>query len=41
MQTFILKVTGQEFTEKDIREYIWQCSDLSREQISVEEKISN
>ncbi len=41
MQTFTVKVTGTELSAKDIREFIWQCSEKSREEISVEEHDKN
>ena len=38
MQTFIVKVSGDSLSPKDIREAIWQCSDdLSKEDIIVEQ----
>jgi hypothetical protein len=36
MVTFTVKIAGNEVTAKDIKEAVWQCTDLSREEISVE-----
>jgi hypothetical protein len=37
MQTFTIKVTGESLTAKDIREAIWQATELGMEEIIVEE----
>ena len=37
MQTFTIKLAGSKMTAKELKEYIWQCSQLSKEEISVVE----
>lgn len=36
MQTFTVKIAGDKITAKDIKEAIWQGSDLSEDEIIVE-----
>jgi hypothetical protein len=37
MQTFIVRISGDSLTARDIQEAIWMSGELSREEISVKQ----